>query len=614
MKYIVLLILFFCSFQTKAQNELQQLVKTGYDKSLNDKSRVTALHKAGSILTDSKVDSALIILEDATLILKNIRGIDSVKFAQDNNLIRARAYLIQGLYPKALEYAQVAMNYSEKLKQNNLVADCYSVIGQIYERQENNSKAEEYYKKNLKLSRVIGDSVRLSTSLSLLGNIYGATKRYEESLKCYNESLTFINPNKNPVQAAIAYGNIGYVYYEVGTLEQSKKDLKSKTSSDYFNKSLEATNNAMEIFKKIGNKRFQIIAGLNTGLVYNQIGDYVTAKKWCQSAYDAAVDLKIPPLRSDACECLYKSNKAIGNADEALKYFEIYKQISDSIKNTDNERSMVEKELNFNYEKEKLSDSLQYAQKEAIADSQIQKQRIGLISASGIVVLIVLLMVVLIKGKKRSEELLLNILPFDTAQELKKKGMAETKNFDSVTVLFTDFKGFTTISELLSPKELVTEIDTCFKGIDKVMGKYNIEKIKTIGDAYMAAGGLPTTNTTHPIDVVMAAQEIILFMESLKQERIKNNKPFFEIRIGIHTGPVIAGIVGIKKFSYDIWGDTVNTASRLESSGEVNKINLSGATYDLIKDQYQCEHRGKIEAKNKGKIDMYFLVGKIQHS
>jgi class 3 adenylate cyclase len=106
----------------------------------------------------------------------------------------------------------------------------------------------------------------------------------------------------------------------------------------------------------------------------------------------------------------------------------------------------------------------------------------------------------------------------------------------------------------------------------------------------------------------------VIIPHSLKQERIKNNKPFFEIRIGIHTGPVIAGIVGIKKFSYDIWGDTVNTASRLESSGEVNKINLSGATYDLIKDQYQCEHRGKIEAKNKGKIDMYFLVGKIQQS
>lgn len=614
MKYILILILFFCTFQIKAQNDLQQLVKTGYDKSLNVKTRLTALHKAGGILTDAKLDSALLILEEASSILKSISGTDSLKFAQENNLMRARTHLIQGLYPKALEYAQRALTVSEQLNDNKLMADCYSVIGQIYERQVNNVKAEEYHKKGLKINRVIGDSSRIATSLSLLGNIYGATKRHFESLKFYNESLKFINPEKNPVQVAIAYGNIGYVYYELGAIEEKKKDIKKAKVSKYFEESLAATDSALNIFKKIGNKRFQIIASLNKGLVYNETNDYVTAKKWCQSAYDAAVELKIPPLRSDACDCLYKSNKAMGNMQDALKYFEIYKQISDSIKNTDNERSMVEKELNFNYEKEKLSDSLQYAQKEAIADSQIQKQRIGLISASGIVILIVLLMVVLIKGKKRSEELLLNILPFDTAQELKKYGMAETKNFDSVTVLFTDFKGFTMISELLSPKELVTEIDTCFKGIDKIMGKHNIEKIKTIGDAYMAAGGLPTKNTSHPIDVVKAAEEIILFMEDLKQERIKNNKPFFEIRIGIHTGPVIAGIVGIKKFSYDIWGDTVNTASRLESSGEVNKINLSGATYDLIKDQYQCEHRGKIEAKNKGKIDMYFLVGKIQQS
>jgi class 3 adenylate cyclase len=614
MKYIALLTLFLCSFQIKAQNDLKQFVKTGYNTSSDIKLRLEALQKATEILTNINPDSALIILDASNSLINKITSSDSLKYVQANNLNRARVYLIQGLYPKALEYAQHALTISEKFKDNKLIADCFSVVGQIYERQENNIKAEEYHQKALKLNRIIGDSVRISTSLSLLGNIYGATKRHVKSLDFYNESLKFINPDKNPVQAAVAYGNIGYVYYELGTIEAKKSSAEKQVVSNYFDKSLSATNNALTIFKKIGNKRFQIIAGLNNGLVYNAMGDYVTAKKWCQSAYDDAVDLKIPPLRSDACECLYKSNKAMGNANEALKYFEIYKQISDSIKNTDNERSMVEKELNFNYEKEKLSDSLQYAQKEAIADSQIQKQRIGLISASGIVVLIVLLMVVLIKGKKRSEELLLNILPFDTAQELKKKGMAETKNFDSVTVLFTDFKGFTTISELLSPKELVTEIDTCFKGIDKIMGKYNIEKIKTIGDAYMAAGGLPTTNTTHPIDVVMAAQEIVLFMESLKQERIKNNKPFFEIRIGIHTGPVIAGIVGIKKFSYDIWGDTVNTASRLESSGEVNKINLSGATYELIKDQYQCEHRGKIEAKNKGKIDMYFLVGKIQHS
>lgn len=207
--------------------------------------------------------------------------------------------------------------------------------------------------------------------------------------------------------------------------------------------------------------------------------------------------------------------------------------------------------------------------------------------------------------------MLLNILPFDTAQELKQKGQAETKNFENVTVLFTDFKGFTTISEKLTPKELITEIDTCFKGIDRIMSKHGIEKIKTIGDAYMAAGGLPKENNTHPIDVITAAEEILTFMAELKFERQKMNLPYFEIRIGIHSGPVIAGIVGIKKFSYDIWGDTVNTASRMESSGEVNRINISGATYELIKHEYYCEYRGKIEAKNKGKIDMYFLDKKI---
>jgi class 3 adenylate cyclase len=220
-------------------------------------------------------------------------------------------------------------------------------------------------------------------------------------------------------------------------------------------------------------------------------------------------------------------------------------------------------------------------------------------------------MVVVVRGKKRSDELLLNILPYETAQELKQKGQAETKNFESVTVLFTDFKGFTTISEILTPKELITEIDTCFKGIDRIMTKYGIEKIKTIGDAYMAAGGLPKENATHPIDVVMAAEEILGFMAELKRERVEKNLPYFDIRIGIHSGPVIAGIVGIKKFSYDIWGDTVNTASRMESSGEINRINISGATHELIKSHYICEYRGKIEAKNKGKIDMYFIEKRI---
>ena len=210
-------------------------------------------------------------------------------------------------------------------------------------------------------------------------------------------------------------------------------------------------------------------------------------------------------------------------------------------------------------------------------------------------------------GKKLSDELLLNILPEEVAEELKAKGSADAKQFEEVTVMFTDFKGFTQISEKLSPAELVAEIHTCFKAFDNIISKYNIEKIKTIGDSYMCAGGLPVTSKTHATDVVNAALEIQQYMQQHINERKNQNKQIFELRIGVHTGTVVAGIVGVKKFAYDIWGDTVNIASRMESSGEAGKVNISGSTYAMVKDHFTCTHRGKINAKNKGEVDMYFV-------
>ncbi len=209
--------------------------------------------------------------------------------------------------------------------------------------------------------------------------------------------------------------------------------------------------------------------------------------------------------------------------------------------------------------------------------------------------------------KQKSETLLLNILPAETAEELKQTGTARSKSFSSVTVMFTDFKNFTSASEKMSPEQLVTEIHNYFSFFDSVMDKYNIEKIKTIGDSYMCAGGIPEENNSHPADVVKAALEIQHFINQQKKEKQSLNEMFFELRLGIHTGPVVAGIVGTKKFAYDIWGDTVNVASRMESSGEVGRVNISGSTYDLIKENFACEYRGKITAKNKGEIDMYFV-------
>ncbi|MBL0137782.1 MAG: hypothetical protein IPP86_04530 [Bacteroidetes bacterium] len=213
----------------------------------------------------------------------------------------------------------------------------------------------------------------------------------------------------------------------------------------------------------------------------------------------------------------------------------------------------------------------------------------------------------LVAEKKKSDDLLLNILPEEVAEELKAKGSADAKQFQDVTVMFTDFKGFTQISEKLSPSELVSEIDYCFKAFDAIIGKHNIEKIKTIGDSYMCAGGLPVVNLTNAVDVVSAALEIQEFMKQHLLKRNREGKEPFEIRIGIHTGPVVAGIVGLKKFAYDIWGDTVNIASRMESSGEAGKVNISGSTWQLVNHKFQCTQRGKIHAKNKGEIEMYFV-------
>ncbi len=209
--------------------------------------------------------------------------------------------------------------------------------------------------------------------------------------------------------------------------------------------------------------------------------------------------------------------------------------------------------------------------------------------------------------KKRTEQLLLNILPGETAQELMRNGAARAKRFSNVTVMFTDFLNFTSASEQMEPEELVREINNYYTVFDNIISRYNIEKIKTIGDSYMCASGLPAANDAHAEMVVKAALEFQNYIEQNKRNNEASGRRYFELRIGVHSGPVVAGIVGNKKFAYDIWGDTVNIASRMESCGEIGKVNVSGATYELVKHLFKCTYRGKIEAKHKGEIDMYFV-------
>ncbi len=208
---------------------------------------------------------------------------------------------------------------------------------------------------------------------------------------------------------------------------------------------------------------------------------------------------------------------------------------------------------------------------------------------------------------EKTEALLANVLPKNTADEIMAKGKATKIKYNFVTVLFSDIQGFTQIAEEMNPEVLIDELDKFFFHFDSVVEKYRIEKIKTIGDAYMCAGGIPEKNRTNPVEVIMAALEMQQYMKKLKESSLLQGMKYWDIRIGIHTGTVIAGVVGHKKLSYDIWGDTVNTASRMESSGEAGKINISGTTYEFVRDFFICEHRGKMPVKYKGELDMYFV-------
>jgi class 3 adenylate cyclase len=213
------------------------------------------------------------------------------------------------------------------------------------------------------------------------------------------------------------------------------------------------------------------------------------------------------------------------------------------------------------------------------------------------------------REKQRVDELLQNILPADVADELKRTKRVKPVHYEAVTVLFTDFQGFTRLARQMTPAQLIAELDHCFSCFDEIVGRYDLEKLKTIGDAYMCAGGIPGPLPDHPGQVVQAALEMQAWMQKLIDEREAQGRSCWRMRVGIHTGPLVAGVIGQRKFAYDIWGDTVNIAARMESSGEPGQVNISQATYECIRDRFVCTYRGKIPAKSVGEVAMYFVEG-----
>lgn len=210
--------------------------------------------------------------------------------------------------------------------------------------------------------------------------------------------------------------------------------------------------------------------------------------------------------------------------------------------------------------------------------------------------------------RRKSELLLLNILPEKTASELKETGTATPRLHEEVSVLFTNFKGFTQISASMTPQQVIDELGQCFNAFDKVAERFGLEKIKTIGDSYMCAAGVPVPMLHHAARAVAAGLHMLAVTHAWQQQKMAAGQPYWEVRIGLHTGPVVAGVIGTRKFAYDIWGDTVNTASRLESSSVGGQVNLSAATHARVAPCFECQYRGLVRAKGKGNVEMYFVT------
>ena len=533
-------------------------------------------------------------------------------------------YEHQGNYPKALEYLLKALKLDEELENKNGLASVNCNIGVVYKKQNDYPKALEYYFKGLKLEEAIGDKTGIANVTGNIGNIYNIQKDYPRALEYLLKALKLGEELGNKFSVAAVTGNISTIY----------KNQKNYTMA------VEYSERALKLFEALGSKQGMAVNLCNIGEDYIAIIEDTSIKTGSVSNTIELPESKYEPtasiprgkaaLLAGAIDYLQrglailKEIKALeniqgcyddlsevyklkGDYKKAMEYGDSSKTIKDSLF-SDAKREQIEQLEN---KRREFADSLKDAAEVRAAQVKAAHRRNYELIGAGVLVLALVFIFLLSrnnklldKEKKQSDSLLHNILPEEIARELKKTGGAAAKQFDDVTVLFTDFVNFTEAGERMKPEALIEELNTCFKAFDEIMGKYNIEKIKTIGDAYLAVAGLPTPGPKHAEHVVSAAKEISTFMAD---RRAKMGNSTFEVRIGIHSGSVVAGIVGIKKFAYDIWGDTVNTAARMEQNCEVGRINISVTTYELVKDKFNCEYRGEVAVKGKGIMKMYYV-------
>lgn len=559
-------------------------------------------------------------------------------------------YLSNKDFKKSLDYYQRSLEIAKKSKNEQQVANSKMFIGNIYSETKQYEKAKSFFNE----AKNYFEEHQLNNNLQMLYYYYSDIN-YNQ--KDYINALFYINKALKLTKEKDSM--YPYFIHQKGLI-----DLKTLIDDDAdFNQDVikaqelqKLTNKQSENLEYFLNLKTVVSAEVfiqNYEILqeaYEKLGDYKKSLFYLKKAKDKKEETygldSMRNLSEIQSQTELASERTRIKLEEETKRIQLQKEIElkalrfeyekkQAAAKTEEERKRLaleedlkRKEIQIKFDEEQKAVALKYDQekniakinqekKDAIAKADLESSKTQKnMWAIGAGLSLLLLGFAgfsynqkrkdnkkIAEEKKKSDDLLLNILPHEVAEELKEKGKTNAKHFDQVSVLFTDFVNFTANSERIGVQEVLNELNICFTEFDRIMEKYNLEKIKTIGDAYLAVSGLPVSNDQHAKNAVNAALEILSYI----QQRKKDNPNALDIRIGIHSGPVIAGIVGVKKFAYDIWGDTVNTAARMEQNSSPGKVNISEATHQLIKEDFNFEYRGKIETKGKGAMDMYFV-------
>lgn len=540
-------------------------------------------------------------------LIEAARALDSVNYVITGFLEKGTALRLKGDLSEALKSYFEATNIAtrEEAKSNLgvaklAIADVYSIMG-------NHDNAVKYYRNAIKIYREQKDSIGIATALTNAGDDYFNNGKLDSALIYFEESDRIFRNTNYPIGTAYNKGNIGMVYAEQGEDDRAEVNM----------------NEAITILEEL--QDYYPISVYLTYMsdIYLRKNNWSMAINYAQRSLELAQRYGFKEQISESNLKLSELYDYVGNYKKSNSYYKNHIAYRDSVTNLRGMEQMAD--IRTNFEVAQKQSEVDLLEKESEIQQLKDRRQKTIIYVSIIVLILVFFLAmglyrrnIFIKKtknlieeeKNRSDKLLLNILPEETAIELKQRGKVQAKKFESVSVMFTDFKGFTHYADNLAPEKLVETVDYYFSKFDEIIEKYGLEKIKTIGDSYMCAGGLPYPSQDHATKTVLAALEMIEFVNRAKTLN-PENRTRFDVRIGINTGPVVAGVVGTKKFAYDIWGDAVNIASRMESNSQPGKINVTENTFTLIKDSFDCEMRGEIEVKNKGMMKMYF-VSKIE--